>query len=84
MIVALAILVDPEEQESDDANKPDNGQDLEYGHSNDREPHEGLLPTFRVIVSRKGAIDTDTESSCSLIIIIPWEDSIQGKDGIVL
>ena len=28
MIVALAILVDPEEQESDDANKPDNGQDL--------------------------------------------------------
>ncbi|MGO1622481.1 hypothetical protein [Flaviflexus sp.] len=84
MIVALAILVDPEEQESDDANKPDNGQDLEYRHGNDREPHDGLLPTFRVLVSRKGAIDTDTESSCSLITIIPWGDFIEGKNGIVL
>ena len=54
----------------------------EYGHSNDREPHEGLLPTFRVIVTRKGAIDTDTESSY-LITIIPWGDFIEGKNGIV-
>ncbi|AZQ76803.1 hypothetical protein EJ997_05060 [Flaviflexus ciconiae] len=74
MIVSLAILVDPEEQESDDANKPDSGQHLEYGQGNDREPHDGHLPTFRVIVYRNGAIDTDTESSCSLITNIPgWE-----------